>query len=155
MLTQLYIENIAVIEKASIDFRAGFNVLTGETGAGKSIIIDSINAVLGGRVSREIVRNGAKVARVSALFTDINPRSLRWLEQQGFSSEEEETLLLQREIRPEGKTVCRINGRPATVAMLRELGAGLLHILGQHESYELLSRTGMWNTWIALADWRR
>lgn len=139
MLTQLYIENIAVIEKASIDFRAGFNVLTGETGAGKSIIIDSINAVLGGRVSREIVRSGAKVARVSALFTDINPRSLRWLEQQGFSSEEEEALLLQREIRPEGKTVCRINGCPATVAMLRELGAGLLHILGQHESYELLS----------------
>lgn len=139
MLSQLYIENIAVIEKASIDFQKGFNILTGETGAGKSIIIDSINAVLGGRVSREIVRNGAKVARVSALFTGIGAETTQKLEELGLSSEEEENLLLQREIRAEGKTVCRINGRPATVAMLREVGVTLLSILGQHESYELLS----------------
>lgn len=139
MLSQLYIENIAVIEKASIDFQKGFNILTGETGAGKSIIIDSINAVLGGRVSREIVRNGAKVARVSALFTGIGADTLQKLEELGLSPEEEENLLLQREIRAEGKTVCRINGRPATVSMLREVGLTLLSILGQHESYELLS----------------
>lgn len=139
MLSQLYIENIAVIEKASIDFQKGFNILTGETGAGKSIIIDSINAVLGGRVSREIVRNGAKMARVSALFTSISTETLQKLEALGLSPEEEENLLLQREIRSEGKTVCRINGRPATVSMLREVGLTLLSILGQHESYELLS----------------
>lgn len=139
MLSQLYIENIAVIEKASIDFQKGFNILTGETGAGKSIIIDSINAVLGGRVSREIVRNGAKLARVSALFTGIGAETTQKLEELGLSPEEEENLLLQREIRSEGKTVCRINGRPATVAMLREVGVTLLSILGQHESYELLS----------------
>ena len=139
MLSQLYIENIAVIEKASIDFQKGFNILTGETGAGKSIIIDSINAVLGGRVSREIVRNGAKMARVSALFTSISTETLQKLEELGLSPEEEENLLLQREIRSEGKTVCRINGRPATVSMLREVGLTLLSILGQHESYELLS----------------
>ncbi len=139
MLSQLYIENIAVIEKASIDFQKGFNILTGETGAGKSIIIDSINAVLGGRVSREIVRNGAKLARVSALFTGIGAETTQKLEELGLSPEEEGNLLLQREIRAEGKTVCRINGRPATVAMLREVGVTLLSILGQHESYELLS----------------
>ncbi len=139
MLSQLYIENIAVIEKAFIDFQKGFNILTGETGAGKSIIIDSINAVLGGRVSREIVRNGAKMARVSALFTSIGTETLQKLEELGLSPEEEENLLLQREIRSEGKTVCRINGRPATVSMLREVGLTLLSILGQHESYELLS----------------
>lgn len=139
MLSQLYIENIAVIEKASIDFQKGFNILTGETGAGKSIIIDSINAVLGGRVSREIVRNGAKMARVSALFTSIGTETLQKLEELGLSPEEEENLLLQREIRSEGKTACRINGRPATVSMLREVGLTLLSILGQHESYELLS----------------
>lgn len=139
MLAQLYIENIAVIEKASIDFQAGFNILTGETGAGKSIIIDSINAVLGGRVSREIVRNGANTARVSALFTGTGPDTLQKLEELGLALEEEENLLLQREIRAEGKAVCRINGRPATVSMLREVGLTLLSILGQHESYELLS----------------
>ena len=139
MLSQLYIENIAVIEKASIDFQKGFNILTGETGAGKSIVIDSINAVLGGRVFREIVRNGAKLARVSALFTGISAETTQKLEELGLAPEEEETLLLQREIRAEGKTVCRINGRPATVAMLREVGVTLLSILGQHESYELLS----------------
>ena len=139
MLAQLYIENIAVIEKASMDFQTGFNILTGETGAGKSIIIDSINAVLGGRVSRDIVRTGAKTAQVSALFTGIGPDTLQKLEELGFTLDEEENLLLQREIRVEGKTVCRINGRPATVSMLKEVGVTLLSILGQHESYELLS----------------
>src|SRR5699024_3928163 len=139
MLAQLYIENIAVIEKASIDFQKGFNILTGETGAGKSIIIDSINAVLGGRISKEIVRTGAKAAQVSALFTATTEETLQKLEELGFPLEEEENLLLQREIRAEGKAVCRINGRPATVSMLREIGLTLLSILGQHESYELLS----------------
>ena len=139
MLAQLYIENIAVIEKASIDFQKGFNILTGETGAGKSIIIDSINAVLGGRISKEIVRTGAKAAQVSALFTAPTEETLQKLEELGFPLEEEENLLLQREIRAEGKAVCRINGRPATVSMLREIGLTLLSILGQHESYELLS----------------
>ena len=139
MLAQLYIENIAVIEKCSIDFQKGFNILTGETGAGKSIVIDAINAVLGGRASREIVRSGAKAASVSALFTGVQAGTVACLEELGLAPDEDGNLLLQREIRAEGKTTCRINGRPATVAMLREVGVTLLSILGQHESYELLS----------------
>ncbi|MCH4240042.1 MAG: DNA repair protein RecN [Oscillospiraceae bacterium] len=139
MLNQLYIENIAVIEKAAIDFGPGFNVLTGETGAGKSIIIDAIHAVLGQRTSRELVRSGAKGAFVSASFTDISPSVQKKLDALGFQPEEDGTLLLQRQIREDGRTVCHIGARPASVTALKELGALLINIHGQHESYGLLS----------------
>ncbi|MGI6282562.1 DNA repair protein RecN [Caproicibacterium sp. XB2] len=139
MLDELYIENIAVIEKATIDFGPGFNVLTGETGAGKSIIIDAIHAVLGQRTSRELVRAGAKGAFVSASFSGLTPQVLQILDQLGFSPEEDGTLLLQRQIREDGRTVCHIGSRPASVAALRQLGAQLINIHGQHESYGLLS----------------
>ncbi len=138
MLSQLYIENIAVIEKASIDLKKGLNVLTGETGAGKSILIDSINAVLGERISRELVRTGSHGARVSALFSELSPELLSKIRELGYDGEED-SILLQRDISPEGKSVCRINGRPATAAILREVGGSLLNIHGQHENYELLS----------------
>lgn len=139
MLSQLYIENIAVIEKACIDFGPGFNVLTGETGAGKSIIIDAIHAVLGQRTSRELVRAGAKGAFVSAGFTQVRPAVVKKLDALGFQLEEDGTLLLQREIRGDGRTACRVGGRPAPVSALKELGALLLQIHGQHESYGLLA----------------
>lgn len=140
MLSQLYIENIAVIEKASISFRAGLNVLTGETGAGKSIVIDSIHAVLGERTSRDLVRTGAKSAFVSAVFTQPGKKTCAHMEALGYAPEEDGSFLLQREISADGsKAACRINGRPATVSVLKELAPDLLHIHGQHESYDLLS----------------
>ncbi len=135
MLSLLHIENIAIIESVDIQFGGGFNVLTGETGAGKSIVIDAIGAVLGERTSRELVRTGAKSALVTAVFTDL-PR-LAWLEDNGLGPQEEE-LLLQREIRGDGKNLCRVNGRPVTVAQLRELGRQLLNIHGQHDGQQLL-----------------
>lgn len=140
MLSQLYIENIAVIEKSSISFRAGLNVLTGETGAGKSIVIDSIHAVLGERTSRDLVRTGAKSAFVSAVFTQPNQKACEHLEALGYAPDEDGAVLIQREISADGsRAVCRINGRPATVSVLKELAPDLLQIHGQHESYELLS----------------
>ena len=134
MLSLLHIENIAIIESADIAFDRGFNVLTGETGAGKSIVIDSISAVLGERTSRELIRTGAKSALVTAVFTGL-PR-LAWLEANGFSQGAE--LLLQREIQGDGRNACRIDGRPVTVAQLRELGRQLLNIHGQHDGQLLL-----------------
>lgn len=138
MLSNLYIENIAVIEKASIDFKKGLNVMTGETGAGKSIVIDSINAVLGNRTSKELIRTGASSAFVSAEFTDLSPKALEAIEAAGFEAEDGE-LLVQREISLSGKNKCRINGRPAAVSALKEIGVRLINIHGQHESYELMS----------------
>ena len=139
MLSQLYIENVAVIEKAAIEFQKGFNILTGETGAGKSIIIDSIHGLLGERTSKDMIRAGAASAFVSGLFTDLSSHTLRKLEELGFSPEEDGSLLIQRTIQAEGKSVCRINGRPAAVSVLKELGRTLMSIHGQHESYHLLS----------------
>ena len=139
MLCQLFINNIAVIEKASIEFEGGFTVLTGETGAGKSIIIDAIHAVLGERTSKELVRTGTDTASVSALFTGLNSETLTKLQELSMPLEDDGSLLIQREIRLEGRSLCKLNGVPATVSMLRELGALLLNIHGQHESYELLS----------------
>ncbi len=139
MLSQLFINNIAVIEKASIDLEAGFTALTGETGAGKSIIIDAIHAVLGERTSKELVRTGAAGASVSALFTGLSPALLELLDGLSVPREEDSSLLIQRDIRLEGRSVCKLNGAPATVGMLRELGSHLITIHGQHESYELLS----------------
>lgn len=138
MLSQLYIENIAVIEKAQIDFNAGFNVLTGETGAGKSIVIDSINAVLGERTSRDLIRAGADSAFVSAVFTDLSQDTAAKLEELGYAAEDDGTLMIQREI-SSSKSLCRVNGRPATVSVLKEIGSSLVNIHGQHESYSLLS----------------
>ena len=134
MLSLLHIENIAIIQSADIQFGGGFNVLTGETGAGKSIVVDAISAVLGERASRELIRTGAKSALVTALFA--SPNALSWLEENGLPQGEE--LTLQREIRGDGKNVCRVNGRPVTVAQLRELGRQLLNIHGQHDGQQLL-----------------
>lgn len=138
MLSNLYIENIAVIEKTSIDFKNGLNVMTGETGAGKSIVIDSINAILGNRTSKELIRTGASSAFVSAEFTDLSENALAAISEAGFEADDGE-LLLQREISISGKNKCRINGRPASVTALREIGVHLINIHGQHESYELMS----------------
>lgn len=139
MLSQLYINNIAVIERASIDLERGFTVLTGETGAGKSIIIDAIHAVLGERTSKELVRTGADTASVSALFTGLGEEVQAVLERLSVPQEEDGSLLVQREIRAGGRSLCKLNGAPATVSMLKEVGAFLVTIHGQHESYELLS----------------
>lgn len=138
MLTNLNIENIAVIERSSIDFHSGFNVLTGETGAGKSIIIDSLNAVLGERTSKELIRTGAEKARVTALFEDISVRARATLNELGLQ-DEEGSVLLQREITQSGKSTFRVNGIPATASMVRDIGKSLVNIHGQHENQQLLS----------------
>ena len=134
MLSVLHIENIAVIEQAEILFEGGFNVLTGETGAGKSIVIDAISAILGERTYRDVIRTGASRAFVSAIFTKIPECS--W-----FSENQVEFDLLelqvQREIYADGKNVCRVNGRPVSVAALKKLGARLINIHGQHDSQQL------------------
>ena len=139
MLQLLHIENIAIIECADIAFRPGFNALTGETGAGKSIVIDSINAVLGERIRRDLVRTGSAQAHVSALFTGISEEAAARLGEMGFEPDEDGTWLIQRSISSEGKGSCRINGRPATVAMLRTVGRMLVNIHGQHENQALLA----------------
>lgn len=139
MLSQLFINNIAVIERASIDLESGFTVLTGETGAGKSIIIDAIHAVLGERTSKELVRTGESAASVSALFTELSPDDLAVLDGLSVPREEDGTLLIQRDIRLEGRSSCKLNGAPATVSMLKSIAPRLVGIHGQHESYELLS----------------
>ena len=135
MLANLKIENIAVIEKAEVQFTAGFNVLTGETGAGKSILIDSINAILGNRTSRELVRSGAAKACIWATFEHISAAVKAKLEQCGYEAADD--LLLYREISAEGKGSCRINGMPATAGVVRDISAGLLSIHGQHDSQGL------------------
>lgn len=135
MLQTLHIENIAVIEEADIAFDSGFNALTGETGAGKSIVIDAMGAVLGQRTSRELIRTGAPKAFVSAVFTGVP--ELPALTECGLHPEEGE-LLLQREIYADGKNACRVGGRPVTVAQLRRIGTSLLNIHGQHDGQQLL-----------------
>lgn len=137
MLSSLQIENVAVIQKANVHFEKGLNVLTGETGAGKSILIDSINAILGNRTSKDLVRTGAAKAVIRAAFEDVPPAVLDSLEKAGY--ERSEALLLSREITAEGKSACRINGMPATAAVLRELCGGLININGQHDSVGLLN----------------
>ena len=139
MLSLLHIENIAVIESADIQFDSGFNALTGETGAGKSIVVDAIGAITGERTSRELIRTGAKSAQVSALFTGLP--DLDWFRENGMGPDEDGNLLLQREIQPDGKNVCRLGGRPITVAQLRQLGRQLLNIHGQHDGQQLLDES--------------
>lgn len=138
MLSQLFIQNIAVIEKVQVTFEKGLNVFTGETGAGKSIVIDAINAVLGNRTSRELVRTGAPKALVTALFEEIGDETKEQLLSLGFEPEEDGSLLLSREISSDGKTSCKIGGRPATVSILREVAQSLINIHGQHDSQSLL-----------------
>ena len=137
MLSSLQIENVAVIQKANVHFEKGLNVLTGETGAGKSILIDSINAILGNRTSKDLVRTGAAKAVIRAAFDDVPPSVLDSLEKAGY--ERSEALTLSREITAEGKSTCRINGMPATASVLRELCGGLININGQHDSVGLLN----------------
>ena len=138
MLDLLHIENIAVIEQADIQFGSGFNVLTGETGAGKSIVIDAISAILGERAYRDVIRTGTNKASVSAVFTRIP--ELEWFSEFGVSYDHQE-LLIQREIYADGKNVCRVNGRPVSVAILKKLGTQLVNIHGQHDSQQLFDET--------------
>lgn len=136
MLSLLHIENIAVIESADIEFGGGFNALTGETGAGKSIVIDAIGAVIGERTSRDLIRTGAKSALVEAVFRGLP--NLPWFEESGISPDEDGNLIVQREIQSDGKNVCRIGGRLITVSQLRSLGSQLVNIHGQHDGQQLL-----------------
>ncbi|MCL2019316.1 MAG: DNA repair protein RecN [Oscillospiraceae bacterium] len=142
MLKELYIENLAVIEETSVKFGQGFNVFTGETGAGKSILIGAVKAILGGRASKDLVRSGAAKAQISAVFTDINEKTVCVLSEYGFGSDfNDETLpnmlILSREIFSDGKSTARINNKPATVTALRDVAAELIDIHGQHDSYTL------------------
>lgn len=138
MLTSLKIENVAIIESAAIEFGCGLNVLTGETGAGKSIVIDSINAILGERTSRDIIRTGAQSAKVYAVFEDVNAKVRKFLDENGIDCEDG-VLIINRTLSREGKNVCRLNGAPVTVSMLREIGSELIDIHGQHDNQALLS----------------
>ena len=137
MLFLLHIENIALIESADIRFGQGFNALTGETGAGKSIVIDSISAVLGERTSRDLIRTGAKSAFVSAVFCDLP--ALKWFDESGIRPDKNGELLLEREIQSDERNQCRVNARPLTVSQLRQLGQQILNIHGQHDGQQLLN----------------
>lgn len=139
MLIGLKIENIAVIEKAELEFDGGLNIMTGETGAGKSIIIDSINAILGERTSRELIRSGAESARVFATFSEIDDETQSKLDEMGIEKMPDKTLVISRSLSLSGRNVCRINGCPSTVSALKEIGTGLINIHGQHDSQALLS----------------
>ena len=139
MLKTLDIENIAVIEKASVDFSGGLNVLTGETGAGKSIVVDSINAIMGERTSRELVRYGADNAYVSAYFDDICDSALNKLKEFDIELEEDNSLLITRKISANGKSLCKVNGKTVTVSMLKEICSYLVNVHGQHDSQALLN----------------
>ena len=137
MLTQLHIENIAVIEKADIEFGTGLTVLTGETGAGKAIIVDALSAGLGARTSRELVRSGAEKGTVSAVFESENAKG--WFEENDIEPEDE--IIIQRRISADGKSSCRVCGNPVSVAQLRELGALLLDIHGQNDGRQLMDES--------------
>ena len=136
MISQICIENIAVIEKTTVDFTEGFNVFTGETGAGKSILIDAINAVMGERFAKELIRNGESKASVTAYFYDLSQQAKAALEDLGYDADDE--LLIYRSISVDGKNVCRINGKPATVSILKEMSDYLVNIHGQHDNQALL-----------------
>lgn len=139
MLKTLDIENIAVIEKASVDFSGGLNVLTGETGVGKSIVVDSINAIMGERTSRDLVRYGADNAYVSAYFDDICDSALNKLKKFDIELEEDNSLLITRKISANGKSLCKVNGKTVTVSMLKEICSYLVNVHGQHDSQALLN----------------
>lgn len=138
MLSNIYIENVAVIEKASIDFDDAFNILTGETGAGKSIIIDSINAIMGQRMSRDLIRSGAQSAFISATFSNVSDIACATLEECGYEAEDD-VFILQRQITSAGKNICKINGRPAPLSVLKRVSTYLINIYGQHEGYDFMT----------------
>lgn len=138
MLTNIYIENVALIEKASIDLDEAFNILTGETGAGKSLIIDSINAIMGQRMSRELLRSGAKQALISASFCDVSHAAEEKFAELGYESEDGE-YIMQRTITAAGKNACKINGRPAPLSAFREVSRYLINIYGQNEGYDFMT----------------
>ena len=138
MLSSLKIENVAVIEKAEILFGRGLNILTGETGAGKSIVIDSINAILGERTSRELVRDGAEKAKVTAFFEDVPESIQKKLEEYDIECNDDNSLLISRIITLDGRNTCKINGHAVTVTMLKNIGRELITICGQHDSQHLL-----------------
>ncbi len=138
MLSQLFIDNLAIIKKAEISLEKGFNVFTGETGAGKSIVIGAISAVIGGRMNKDIIRFGEEKGIVSAVFTELDDEIINFLCELGYECEKGDDLLISREVHPD-KTKCRINGQPATVAMLKKIGDRLLHIHGQHDNQQLFS----------------
>ena len=138
MLSQLYIKNVAVISEASIGLQPGLNVFTGETGAGKTILIGAINAVLGERVSKEMIRTGETRATISALFTGLSPAAEQALAEAGYPVEEN-AVLIHREISADGKSSCKIDGRPTTAAILRSVSALLINVHGQHDNQQLLS----------------
>ena len=137
MLSLLHIENIAVIECADISFDKGFNILTGETGAGKSIVIDAISAILGERAYRDMIRTGVNKASVRAVFTDVP--ELDWFQEHGVEYDPE--TIIQREVYLDGKNVCRVNGTLVTVSILRKLGVQLINIHGQHDSASLFDES--------------
>ena len=148
MLSLLHIENIAVIECADISFDKGFNVLTGETGAGKSIVIDAISAILGERAYRDMIRTGADKASVRAVFTDVPP--FPWFTENGVEYDPE--TIIQREVYLDGKNVCRVNGTLVTVTILRKLGIQLIDIHGQHDSASLFDENNHLQFLDAFAD---
>lgn len=152
MLISLKIENVAVIEKAEILFSDGLNILTGETGAGKSIVIDAINAVLGERTSREIIRNGASLAKVTAYFENISSTVRDKLNEYDIGCEEDLSLLISRTITCDGRNNCKINGHTVTVSMLKTIGRDLITICGQHDSQYLLDRDSHMDFVDSLAD---
>lgn len=140
MLSELKIENVAVIEKADLSFENGLNIMTGETGAGKSIVIDSINAVLGERTSKEIVRHGAQSAKITACFESVSQSVVDVLENMEIPTEGDGAVIVSRTITADGRSSCRVNGQPVTVSMLRTLGRELVTICGQHDSQHLLQK---------------
>ncbi len=139
MISNLKISNIAIIKEAVVDFDNGLNVLTGETGAGKSIIIDSINAILGERTSRELIRTGSNNAEVTAYFEDINNNVIEVLNELGISCEEDKSLFISRKISLDGKNVCKVNGTTINVSMLKKLGQSLVNVHGQLDNHNLLN----------------
>ena len=141
MIKLLHIENVAVIEEADIEFSSGLNVLTGETGAGKSIVIDSLSAATGYRTSRDIIRTGADSASVTAVFSDAVKTEKDWLEENGIDPDESGDIFITRRISADGKSTCRINGTPVPATILRELGAALLDIHGQNDGRKLLDES--------------
>ena len=152
MLSNLKIENIAIIEHASIDFADKFNCLTGETGAGKSIIIDSINAILGEKTSRELIRTGETKANVAAFFTDISSVTQNLLAELGLPCEEDNSLLITRLIQKDGRNVCKVNGSNVTVSMLKSIGLSLINIHGQSDNQEIMSSESHYTFIDAVAD---
>ena len=143
MLIQLEVENVAIIEKIKIPLQEGFTVLTGETGAGKSIIIDSLNALLGSRVSRDLIRSGAKKAFVQGLFSydlDNYNKLDELLDSMGIEPQDDRSILISRTFTETGKNICRVNGTMVTVGMLKEIGQRLVDIHGQHDNQSFESR---------------